>query len=271
MPPGQPADVTIESDLFDADGDGDLDIITANEDPFVNPGAQNRLYLNNGRGRFTDATANLPVILDDTSAFAIADFDRDGDNDVISVNDGPFFYLENDGTGEFTDDTANHLPLQPTNRDSGRDAVVHDFDGDGDLDVMFAISRADFGPLLWLNDGAGVFTDVSTTNVPLANLSAQDLEACDIDGDGDMDVIEANTGRILSPPANHLFEGARERILVNDGAGTFADVSAGHIPSLLDSSFAVACGDITGDGLNDLIVANGKGEPMRVFVQQPAV
>ena len=265
MPPGQPADVTIESQFFDADGDRDLDIITANEDPFTAPGAQNRLYLNNGT-RFVDATANLPAILDDSSAFAIGDFDEDGDQDVITVNSGPFVYLDNDGTGHFSDQSSAHLPPQPTTQDSGRDAVVEDFDGDGDLDAIFAISRGDTGPLFLMNDGTGVFTNASA-NLPQAARGAQDVEACDIEGDGDLDVIEADSGRVLQPPTDHRFEGAQNRILVNDGSGHFIDVTAQHLPSVIDSSFSVACGDLTGDGRADLVVANGKGEPLRVYVQ----
>lgn len=267
LPAGQPADVSIETGLFDADGDGDLDAIVANEDPFVVPGTQNRLYLNNGAGTFTDATGNLPAILDDSSAFAIADFDEDGDRDVITVNNGPFFYLQNDGTGRFTNQSATHLPVQPANRDSGRDAVVADLDSDGDLDVIFAISRSDQGPLLWLNNGAGVFTDVSATHVPLAVLASQDVEGCDLEGDGDLDIIEANTGAVIPPPTDHRFVGAQDRILVNDGTGHFTDQTALHLPPVIDSSFSVACGDITGDGRADLVVVNGKSEPIRVYIQ----
>ena len=268
MPPAQPADVTIESQFFDADGDGDLDIVTAVEDPFTAPGAQNRLYINNGRAKFTDVTStNLPAILDDSSAFAIGDFDADGDQDVITVNNEPFVYLQNDGTGHFTNQSATHLPSQPSSRDSGRDAVVSDFDSDGDLDVLFAISRSDQGPLLWLNDGSAVFTDASTTNVPLAVGGTQDVEACDLEGDGDVDIIEANSGAVLQPPADHRFTGAQNRILVNDGTAHFTDVTAGHLPAAIDSSFSVACGDINGDGRADLVVGNGKGEPMKVYIQ----
>jgi VCBS repeat protein len=271
MPPNQPRDVTIESQFFDADRDGDLDIMTFNEDPFrVADGAQNRLYFNNGGGRFSDQTATrMPAILDQSSAGAIGDFDADGDSDVIVVNNGPFVYLQNDGTGTFSDQTATHLPAQPSDADSGRDAAVADFDADGDLDVVFAISRAEKGPRLWLNIGAGIFVDASETNLPLATRSAQDVEACDLEGDGDLDIIEGNSGRVLLPPTDHRFEGAQERILVNDGFGHFTDVTADHLPAVTDATFSVACGDINGDGRPDLITANGKGEPMRVYVQGP--
>jgi hypothetical protein len=59
------------------------------EDPFLPAGAQNRLYLNDGAGRFTDVTAtNMPALLDDASAIGIGDFDEDGDLDAVSINAG---------------------------------------------------------------------------------------------------------------------------------------------------------------------------------------
>lgn len=267
IPANQPDDVTISSELFDADGDGDLDVVTAVEDPFVLPGAQNRLWLNDGAATFTDVTAtHMPAILDDSAAFAIGDFDSDGDLDVITVNAEADFYLENDGTGHFTDQTAGHLPPQPTNRNSGRDAVVADFDADGDLDVVFAISRSDEGPVLWLNDGAGIFTDATTGRIPVATLSTQAVAACDLEGDGDLDLVLANSGAVLIPPTDHLFAGAPERILVNNGAATFSDASD-HIPQNLDGSQTVACADFTGDGRLDIVVGNGKAEELKVYVQ----
>jgi hypothetical protein len=268
MPSGQPADVTIEARLFDADGDLDLDIVTAVEDPFTAPGAQNRLYLNNGSGRFTDVTAtHLPAILDDSSAIGIGDFDADGDLDAVSVNAGQDVYLDNDGTGVFTELTATNLPVEPANADSGRDVVEADVDADGDLDLFIAVSRQDRGPALWLNDGTGRFTDASASNLSTEPMSAQDVEGCDIEGDGDLDIVLSDSGAVLNPPQDHLFVGAPNHIYVNDGLGHFTDVSASVLPQDAESTFSMACGDIDGDSDMDLVAANGKGEPLRVYVQ----
>lgn len=266
IPDGQPDDVTIASELLDCDLDGDLDIMTAVEDPFLPGGAQNRLYLNNGAAEFTDVTAtNMPVILDDSAALAVGDFDSDGDPDVINVNAEADFYLQNDGSCGFSDESDTHLPAQPTNQDSGRDAAVEDFDGDGDLDIALAISRTDSGPVLWLNDGNGVFTD-ATDRIPLAALASQAIAACDLEGDGDLDLVVANSGAVLNPPTDHLFAGAPERILINDGNASFTDESD-HIPQVNDGSQSVACVDVTGDGRMDIVVGNGKGESLKVYVQ----
>jgi hypothetical protein len=268
LPANQPADVTIESRFFDADGDGDLDIITAVEDPFTAPGAQNRLYLNTGGGRYTDVTAtNLPAILDDSSAIGLGDFDRDGDTDVVVINAGQDVYLQNDGTGHFSDQTASRLPVEPPAADSGRDVVEADFDADGDLDLFIAVSRQDRSPAFWLNDGAGHFTDVSTARLPTLAMSAQDVEGCDIDRDGDLDIVLSDSGAVLNPPQDHRFLGAPNHIYVNNGSAVFTDVASTLLPQDAEATFSIACGDIDGDGDADLIAANGRSQPIRAYLQ----
>ncbi|HKB16489.1 MAG TPA: VCBS repeat-containing protein, partial [Planctomycetota bacterium] len=72
--------------LGDVDGDGDPDLLIG--DSGSSGGGQNRLYLNDGSGTFTDATSQLPAILDVTRAVALADLDGDGDLDALIGNAG---------------------------------------------------------------------------------------------------------------------------------------------------------------------------------------
>jgi hypothetical protein len=84
---GLPAnlDATYSTLLGDVDGDGDLDLIVGNF-------GQSRLYLNNGTGTFTDATASrMPV--DATGSLALGDVDRDGDLDLVLGNGQCRLYL----------------------------------------------------------------------------------------------------------------------------------------------------------------------------------
>jgi hypothetical protein len=95
---------TLALGLGDVDGDGDLDIVAGNGRL---GGEQSRLYRNDGRGAFTDATeACLPAQPCETHAVLLADLDADGDLDLLLGNaDGPGgapgLVWWNDGQGRF--------------------------------------------------------------------------------------------------------------------------------------------------------------------------
>lgn len=100
LPPLKPG--IVGTSFADYDGDGTLDVFLINGD------GQNSLLLNNGLGKFTDRTADLLPALNDQSAAADwADFDQDGDNDILVVNrtesaPGEFgYFLVNRGNGYF--------------------------------------------------------------------------------------------------------------------------------------------------------------------------
>ena len=70
-----------DASFADYDGDGVVDIFLVYEKK------QNRLLLNNGVGKFSDYTSSrLPRIIDDSMHADWADFDQDGDNDLLVVN-----------------------------------------------------------------------------------------------------------------------------------------------------------------------------------------
>ena len=98
--------------LADIDRDGDLDIFLA-EGTAGLEGRPNILLINDGRGSFSDESATrLPAapILNSTKG-AFADFDRDGDVDLVVANVGPEQLLLNDGRGHLFD--APHLVIFP--------------------------------------------------------------------------------------------------------------------------------------------------------------
>ncbi|MCB9884132.1 MAG: VCBS repeat-containing protein [Planctomycetes bacterium] len=269
----------------DVDGDGDQDLVVANDN------APHQLLLNDGRGRFVDATS--PRLINPlqlaTHSVDLVDVDGDGDLDILFGHDDWLsnqVYINN-GAGFFTDMTPVMLP---PNAEFTQNQVVGDFDGDGDVD-WFTVDSP--GCHLYANNGVGVFTDVSAThlsNLPTGLGSRFEVtpRAADIDGDGDLDIC-VPTGTSTNPvfleniggghfapatvsmPAvtglNYMFvdidgDGDADlvssypgRVLQNNGSWTFADVTATAFPSSPGNFLSVI--DADGDGDADLYDGNG--------------
>jgi len=228
--PGSPnnaSDVT----FGDVDGDLDPDLVIA-----AGSSQQNRLLENDGTGTFTDATSQIPAILDSTEAVLLVDVDGDLDLDLVSANAGEASRLAlNDGLGIFTD-ASSQVPVDTTNT---LDAIAFDADGDADIDLLFGNNAQQ--NVLWLNDGAGTFAD-ATANLPVATSATIAVLAADVDGDLDLDVVTANKGQ-------------QNRLATNDGSGTFTDAAAA-LPADNDASHAVVAGDWDGDADLDLLFGN---------------
>ncbi len=225
--------------LGDVDGDGDPDLVRGcDHDP-------NQLLLNDGRGRFIDATAgrlttppNGATWGNATYRVDLADIDGDGDLDLLLCNDHslPNRVHVNDGTGVFTDVSATALPQ---NAFWSVDQVVGDFDGDGDVDwLVFDLGT---GPRFYRNNGLGVFTDDTATS--LAGVPVLDTftaQAVDLDGDGDLDVLASAyaTTWILLNQGNAVFGVAPPNYLpVNRGGVAFAaDLDGDGRPEILMNS-----------------------------------
>ena len=232
LPAGLLNGLSMDAGVADLDGDGDLDIVIANE---FRP---NILLLNDGAGRFTDGSSRIPAVNRDSEDVGIADFDGDGDLDivVVSEDDRTNELYFNDGAGRFTDEGAR-LPVEGTTNG----VVVADVNGDGFPDILFANNGQD---ALIINDGTGNFADETAERLPRSADVTQDLELGDVDGDGDLDLIVANEG------ANALY--------INDGAGRFTDESAARIPQRQggEETREADFGDVDGDGDLDLLFAN---------------
>jgi hypothetical protein len=216
----------------DPDGDGDLDLALAMEfQPKI-------LLVNDGSGVFTDASAQLPRTVHDSEDVAFADFDRDGDLDLVFVSeddraDELFLNLI---AGRFSDASAR---LRAGDTVSNA-LVVVDLNGDGAMDVLTGNIGGD---LALINDGEAAFRNESFGRWPQHGDSrTQDLELVDIDSDGDLDVVVGNEGQ------NELF--------LNNGAGRLVDATAGRLPARHDETREIKAADFDGDGDNDLVVAN---------------
>ena len=131
-----------------------------------------------------------------------------------------------------------------------------DVDGDGDLDAIIGnagINGADPRNQLYLNDGTGMFTDASS-GIPADFGDTRALALSDVDGDGDLDVLFGNERGY----------GHQNTLLLNDGLGTFIDAT-GLFPSLVDQTWAVAFGDVDGDGHPDALIGNSSRQQSRLY------
>ncbi len=174
----------IDIDLFDADGDFDLDMLLASRK------GDSLFFRNDGTGHFTDANADLP---DQPGPYVygpdVCDVDGDGDLDLWLDNGGPNLQeqlLINDGQGHFADQSL----AQITGNSFADDNEVQcaDLDNDGDLDAVVAslsgVERTLF------NNGVGHFSAVAGT-FPAVSDSTLGLDFGDINGDGRLDAVTA--------------------------------------------------------------------------------
>ncbi|MBN1922259.1 MAG: VCBS repeat-containing protein [Anaerolineae bacterium] len=174
--------------LGDLDDDGDLDVVVVNVD-----NTQNRVYLNDGTGWFTDTGQNLGT--GEGLAVALGDLNGDGSLDAFIANrlqaNRVWF---NNGEGEFTD-SGQALGAEPS---YGVD--LGDLDGDGDLDAFVAnylTSENQPAPnTVWLNNGAGVFTVHAQ---PLGMERSLSVALGDLNGAGALDAFIANGGAYSEP------------------------------------------------------------------------
>ena len=146
---------------------------------------------------YTDDMGGTPAAVG--SGLAVADLNGDGRLDILLPQQGPDQILIQRDDGSFVDQTDTLWPENPDARSIALNTV--DIDGDGDEDVFACREMA--ANSLYLNDGTGLLTDVSTS----WGISEQ-LRACfnaafgDIDGDGDLDLALANNDPCLGGKNN---------------------------------------------------------------------
>lgn len=172
-----------------------------------------------------------------------------GTDDVV-----PFRNIAEDALGE-NSSVANDLT----------GVAIFDYDRDGDLDFYITQSRGNPN-LLFRNDGGEEFTEVAVQAGVSANASnSTGVVACDIDNNGYQDLYVSAQGIIgdgldFEDAINNdeLREAVSDRLLLNNGDGTFTDITAAAFGD--DANFRTgtspACADINRDGWTDIFVAN---------------
>ncbi len=214
--------------LGDVDGDGDLDLVTGNKGKidarnFRYHYGFSRVYLNDGKGRFTDSGQEPKD--GHNSSVALGDLDGDGDLDLMTGGVEQVYL--NDGRGGFTKSRQKVRP-----QGGIKTIALGDVDGDGNPDLVAGVGYDT--NLVYLSNGKGEFIDRSQEPESLSRFTALG----DVDGDGDRDVV--------------MVEGNNTLIYLDDGQGVFTN--SGQRMWNFAAASSVALDDIVGDGGLDMVL-----------------
>ncbi|MFK7847595.1 MAG: FG-GAP-like repeat-containing protein [Rhodothermales bacterium] len=219
--------------VSDIDGDGDQDVVSASLD-------DNKIawYQNLGGGSFGPQRIISTNALVAQSVYT-ADLDGDGDLDVLSASrdDNKIAWYENtNGIGDFGSEQVVSTNAVWANR-----VIAKDLDGDGDQDIISTSEQDD--KVAWYRniDGAGTFS--SEIVVSLNADAVRDVQAVDLDGDADLDLLSASS----RDDKIAWYENT-------DGLGAFGGEQI--ISTQADFAQAVYAADIDLDGDLDVISAS---------------
>jgi hypothetical protein len=284
--------------FVDYDRDGDLDLYVAHYNTFTPKGNKrcrapsgerdycspttyfplpDRLYQNQGRGRFREVTrqAGIGKAFGHGLGVICADFSSDGWVDIYVANDmTPNQLWMNRRNGTFDD--VGLMSGSAYNADgkveAGMGVSAEDFDGDGDMDIFVSHLRGQTNTL-YLNDGSGNFDDATAlvglghTSLPFTGFG---IRWFDYDNDGLLDIFVAN-GLVMMDQGSRgeAFPYHQKNQLFHNEGGTFRDVTdtSGSVFELSEVSRGAAFGDIDNDGDTDIVVANCNG-PVRLLLNQ---
>lgn len=253
--------------FFDFNGNGRQDIFLTNSN------GPNALYRNNGDRTFTDIAAEAGVADPDeiTIGVACADYDNDGNCDLLITRIGGLKLLHNNGDGTFTDVTdAAGLNVSG---DHPTSVVWADFDRDGHLDLYATYWLNEPPPLipdqsveglsdaytelarrdhLFRNNGDGTFNEV-TEYLMQGPVHGAGLAVgfFDYDDDGLPDLYVVNDYGLYVKP-NILYRNVGPA----DGGWAFKDVSEqARVDAAMDG-MGLAIGDYDGDSRLDMYATN---------------
>ncbi|HEV3022187.1 MAG TPA: VCBS repeat-containing protein, partial [Pirellulales bacterium] len=202
---------------------------------------------------------------------AVADYDGDGDDDAILLNQlGANALLRNRGDGTFENVTAESGPLALEDRIKVG-AVFADYDDDADQDLYITSTRG--GNVLLRNQGDGRFHDVTAEAGVGLVAHCQTPVFFDCDGDGDLDLFVTHTAKWTTDEFDSqakYYVGSHnplERVndpndyeydvlFRNEGDGRFADATAEAGLAGQGWDGDVATLDFDDDGDLDLVVTN---------------
>jgi enediyne biosynthesis protein E4 len=269
--------------FLDYDGDGRLDLFLVNSSRL--PGFKQKgpfypaLYRNEGNSQFKDVTRQAGLAIDCYGmGVAVADYDNDGDPDLLLTSFGGSHLFRNDG-GHFTEVTRQAGVTKPA---WGTSAAWFDYDRDGWLDLFicnylqwspetnrvcgehglrYACPPAEYpstASVLYHNNRDGTFSDVThQAKVDRPNGKALGVVVWDMDDDGWPDFAVANDSQ-----PNWLFRNNRD--------GTFSEIGvesgvAYGMQGRQRSGMGIDTGDYDLTGREAILIGNLSGEGLALY------
>ncbi len=233
----------------DLNGDGLPDLLVS---AFGGP---NACLINEGRGRFRDATAEVGITgKSGGTSMALSDIDGDGDLDVYSCNFAVQAILRDGAL--ITTRLVDGQPVV-TGRYANRVRVVNG--------VMEELGDPD---VLWINDGKGhfkaapweqTFSDADGKPVAAPQDFGLAVQMRDVDGDGHPDIYVCND---FQTP---------DRLWLGDGRGRFRAANPWALRSMSYASMGVDFADLDRDGHLDFITVEmlGRDLPQHLRTSSP--
>lgn len=223
-------------DMFDADGDNDLDILVAGAYSYGS-NVSTDLYLNDGNGNFTISTQTFSGI--QNGDLQPIDIENDGDIDFLvsgkDVNNSQITELyENNGSGVFTLNTSSTFStITNVTIEAG------DLNNDGMIDLIFSGNQTSE---VYQNTN-GVFTLLASNPITAVTGAHPSIQIADVDNDNDNDVLIL--GSYWSSGTPYMY--------INNGSFSFTEHTPGPFPNSSISTSSMDVADINGDGNIDII------------------
>jgi hypothetical protein len=233
--------------------------------------APDRLLLGGATGFTVDAT--FPEMRTGNSSGSVfADFDGDGDRDLLVSHYYPYHLVGSDPQAKAAQagvialrNTGGHFTLvgQPASGIAARALAVADFNHDRKLDFFVVediYSQDSLGPpssRLYLGNNDLTFREATAASGIPTGLTGLAVVATDLNGDRIPDILISGTWRTKAdPPGAGTFR--RARLLVNDGTGHFSSADASVFTMVSqdwnDESAGIAVGDLNADGRPDIVI-----------------